>query len=63
MKYKNRHATELGRLGGKVTRKRYGLQHFRNLGKKGSRIRWQRVRDREHYIKMTKKDTSTENTI
>jgi hypothetical protein len=43
-KVKN-HLTQIGKIGGNVTIKRYGKKHLSDLGKKGAAKRWGKYRE------------------
>ena len=42
MRDKNQAAQELGKKGGNTTKKRYGINHFKEMAKKSAKVRQKR---------------------
>ena len=40
MKKKHKTSQEYGSIGGKKTKEKYGVEHYRKIGLLGSRVRW-----------------------
>lgn len=40
MRFTSETARAAGKKGGRTTKRKYGVTHYRKLGKKGTRIQW-----------------------